>query len=85
MHKTSRPHLVVLRQNVVHVRNILAGDLLDDQCAVIGVEEEALSLVVYTPHRGATGQCDLKKPEAQCEDHCEEVRSSRNSPVALQQ
>lgn len=78
MHKTSRPHLVVLRQNVVHVRDVLAGDLLDDQCAVIGVEEEALSLVVSTPRRGAAGQCDLKKPEAQCGHRCEEVRSSRS-------
>lgn len=49
-------HLVVLRQDVVHVRHVLAGDLLDDQRAVVGVEQEAFPLVVCTPGRGTAGQ-----------------------------
>lgn len=50
---------MILRQDVVHVCNILTGDLLDDECSVIGVEEQTLSLVVYTPHWGASGQRHL--------------------------
>lgn len=51
-----RPYLVILRQDVVHVCNILAGDLLDDQRSVVGVEEQTLPLVIYAPHRGAASQ-----------------------------
>lgn len=57
--RPSWPHLVILRKDVVHVCNILAGDLLDDQRAVVGVEEETLSLVICTPYWGAAGQRDL--------------------------
>lgn len=53
------PYLVILGQDAVHVCNVLAGDLLDDQRAVVGVEEQTLSLVIYAPHRGAAGQRNL--------------------------
>lgn len=49
-------HLVILRQDVVHVRHVLAGDLLDDQRAVVGVQQETFSLVICTPGRGTAGQ-----------------------------
>lgn len=65
-HVSPASHLVILRQDVVHVCNVLARDLLDDQCPVIGVEEETLSLVICAPHRGAPGQCDLQNPKAYC-------------------
>lgn len=49
-------HLVILRQDVVHVRHVLAGDLLDDQRAVVGVKQETFSLVIGAPGWGAAGQ-----------------------------
>lgn len=53
---TPYAHLVILRQDVVHVRHILACDLLDDQRAVIGVQQETFSLVIGTPGWGTAGQ-----------------------------
>ena len=50
---------MILGQDVVHVCDILAGDLLDDQRAVVGVEEETFPLVVCAPHWGAASQRHL--------------------------
>lgn len=57
---------MIFRQNVVHVCNIFAGDLLYDQRSVVGVEEQTLSLVVHASHWGASGQRHLVivKPRA---------------------
>lgn len=55
------PHLVILRQDVVHVCHILAGDLLDDQRAVVGVQQEAFPLVIGTPGWGTAGHWDLMR------------------------
>lgn len=53
---TPSAHLVILRQDVVHVGHILAGDLLDDQRAVVGVQQETFSLVIGAPGGGTAGQ-----------------------------
>lgn len=52
---------MILGKDVVHVGHVLAGDLLDDERAVVGVEEQPLPLVVDAPRRGAAGQRHLGK------------------------
>lgn len=60
----ARPYLVILRQDAVHVCNVLAGDLLDNQRSVVGVEEQSVSMVINAPHWGASGQrhLDIVRP-----------------------
>ena len=54
-------YLVVLRENVEHVRHLLAGDLLDDEGSVIGGEQQTLLLGVWVLYWGATHQGCLEK------------------------
>lgn len=53
-------YLMVFRQDAVHVCHVLTRDLLDDQRAVIGGQEDPLPLGVPTSYGRAAGQRHLQ-------------------------
>lgn len=53
-------YLVVFRQDAVHVCHVLTRDLLYDQRAVVGGQEDPLPLGVPTSYRRAAGQRHLQ-------------------------
>lgn len=61
---------MIFGQDAVHVCDVLAGDLLDDQRSVVGVEEETFYLVLHTPHRGAAGQRNLESMKHTADVFC---------------
>lgn len=58
-----RPDLVVVGEVAVHVRNVLAGHFFDDQSAVIGDKEAAITAFGFT--WGASGKGHLETDREQ--------------------